>query len=97
MLFFNIYFLSIPHFSVKRENKSNGTIYLYGGTPQLGTIVCWDRYDPDRGHIAVVKAINGDSVTIPTSHYSRTYFDTHTISSNSSNDLTSMSFFGNVI
>lgn len=74
-------------------NKSNG-IYSYGSTPKLGAIACWDRYDQDRGHVAVVEAIEGDSVTISESHYSGTYFDTRTINSNSSNYLTSMRFLG---
>lgn len=62
-------------------NKNSG-IYSYGSTPKLGAIACWDRYDQDRGHVAVVEAIEGDSVTISESHYSGTYFDTRTINSN---------------
>lgn len=74
-------------------NKSNG-IYPYGSTPKLGAIACWDKYDQNQGHVAVVEAIDGNSVTISESHYSGTYFDTRTINSNSSNYLTSMRFLG---
>lgn len=74
-------------------NKNNG-IYSYGSTPKLGAIACWDKYDQNQGHVAVVEAIDGDSVTISESHYSGTYFDTRTITSNSSNYLTSMRFLG---
>ena len=74
-------------------NKSN-RIYSYGSTPKLGAIACWDKYDQNQGHVAVVEAIDGNSVTISESHYSGTYFDTRTINSNSSNYLTSMRFLG---
>ena len=74
-------------------NKSR-SIYPYGSTPKLGAIACWDKYDQDKGHVAIVEAINGNTVTISESHYSGTYFDTRTINSNSSNYLTSMRFLG---
>ena len=74
-------------------NKSNG-IYSYGSTPKLGAIACWDKYDQNQGHVAVVEAINGSTVTISESHYKGVSFDTRTINSNSSNYLTSMRFLG---
>lgn len=74
-------------------NKNN-SIYSYGSTPKLGAIACWDKYDQNQGHVAVVETINGDSVTISESHYGGTYFDTRTIKSDSSNYLTSMRFLG---
>ena len=74
-------------------NKNNG-IYSYGSTPKLGAIACWDKYDQNQGHVAVVEAIDGNSVTISESHYKSTFFDTRTISANSSNYLTSMRFLG---
>lgn len=74
-------------------NKNNG-IYSYGSTPRLGAIACWDKYDQNQGHVAVVEAINGNSVTISESHYKSTFFDTRTITANSSNYLTSMRFLG---
>lgn len=74
-------------------NKKNG-IYDYGSTPKLGAVACWDRYDEDRGHVAVVEAIDGNSVTISESHYQSTYFDTRVINADSSNYLTYMRFLG---
>lgn len=74
-------------------NKNNG-IYSYGSTPKLGAIACWDKYDQYQGHVAVVEAIDGNSVTISESHYRSTFFDTRTITANSSNYLTSMRFLG---
>ena len=74
-------------------NKNNG-IYSYGSTPKLGAIACWDKYDQNQGHVAVVEAIDGNTVTISESHYRSTFFDTRTITANSSNYLTSMRFLG---
>ena len=74
-------------------NKNNG-IYSYGSTPKLGAIACWDKYDQNKGHVAVVEAINGGTVTISESHYKGVNFDTRTITSNSSNYLTNMRFCG---
>lgn len=75
------------------DNISSGA-YAYGSTPKLGAIACWDRYDKDKGHVAVVEAIDGDTITISESHYSGVYFDTRTINSDSSDYLTSMRFLG---
>ena len=74
-------------------NKNNG-IYSYGSTPKLGAIACWDKYDQNQGHVAVVEAIDGNTVTISELHYRSTFFDTRTITANSSNYLTSMRFLG---
>lgn len=68
--------------------------YSYGSTPKLGAIACWDNYDKNQGHVAVVEKINGNNVTISESHYKSTFFDTRTITSNSSNYLTSKRFLG---
>ena len=75
------------------QNKTNGA-YKYGNTPRLGAVACWDKYDQNQGHVAVVEAVNGSSVTISESHYKSTFFDTRTINSDSSNYLTSMRFLG---
>lgn len=74
-------------------NKNNG-IYAYGSTPKLGAIVCWDQYDQNQGHVAVVEAINGSQITISESHYGGTFFTTRTINADSSNYLTSYRFLG---
>ena len=75
------------------QNKTDGA-YKYGNTPRLGAVACWDKYDQNQGHVAVVEAIDGSSVTISESHYKSTFFDTRTINSDSSNYLTSMRFLG---
>lgn len=74
-------------------NKNNG-YYSYGSTPKLGAIACWDDYDQNQGHVAVVEAISGDSITISESHWKGTNFDTRTIKANSSNYLTKKRFLG---
>lgn len=74
-------------------NKNNG-YYSYGSTPKLGAIACWDKYDQNKGHVAVVEKINGSTVLISESHYGGTFFNTRTINSDSSNYLTSMRFLG---
>ena len=74
-------------------NKSHG-YYSYGSTPKLGAIACWDDYNSNTGHVAVVEKISGNNVTISESHYGGTFFDTRTITSNSSNYLTNKRFLG---
>ncbi|MDE5996447.1 MAG: CHAP domain-containing protein, partial [Eubacterium sp.] len=59
-------------------NKRNN-YYEYGSEPKLGAIACWS------GHVAVVEAIDGDTVTISESHWRRKYFNTKTYSSPTSN------------
>lgn len=53
-------------------NKRND-YYEYGSEPQIGAIACWSN------HVAVVEAIDGDTVTISQSHWYGRYFDTDTI------------------
>ncbi len=55
-------------------NKANG-YYSYGQEPKLGAIAVWS------GHVAVVEAIDGDTVTCSQSHWRSTYFDTVTFTS----------------
>jgi len=57
-------------------NKSGG-YYEYGSTPKLGAIACWTR--GVSGHVAVVEAINGNTVTISESHLTHGNFDTKTL------------------
>ncbi len=54
-------------------NRNSGA-YPYGSTPKLGAIACWGG-----NHVAVVEAIQGDTITISESHYSGTYFDTRNL------------------
>ncbi len=69
--------------------------YKYGSTPKLGAIACWDNYDSNQGHVAVVEKVNSDgTILISESHWRGTVFDTRTIKSNSSNYLTSKRFLG---
>ena len=74
-------------------NKSKGA-YNCGSAPRLGAIACWDNYDQNKGHVAVVEAINGSRVTLSESHYKGTFFDTRTMNANSSDYLTSKRFLG---
>lgn len=74
-------------------NKQKG-YYSYGSTPKLGAIACWDKYDGNKGHVAVVEEISGNYVKISESHYRGTNFDTRIIKADSSNYLTSMRFLG---
>lgn len=60
----------------------------------MGAIACWDNYDGDKGHVAVVESISGNSVLISESHYQSVNFDTRTINADSSNYLTSKRFLG---
>lgn len=57
-------------------NKTNG-YYEYGQEPKLGAIACWSN------HVAVVEAIDGNTVTCSQSHWRSTYFDTCTFQSGS--------------
>ncbi|MDE6124375.1 MAG: CHAP domain-containing protein [Eubacterium sp.] len=58
-------------------NKRNG-YYEYGQEPKLGAIACWSN------HVAVVEAIDGNTVTASQSHWGGTYFDTCTFTSGTS-------------
>ena len=66
-------------------NKNNG-YYPYGSTPKLGAIACWDHYDNDTGHVAVVEEIGSDYIVCSESGWSYTngYFSTKTRSLNDS-------------
>ena len=75
-------------------NKKYG-YYAYGSTPKLGAIACWDRYDENRGHVAVVEKINSDgTVTLSESHYQGTNFTTKIMKADGSNYLTNYRFLG---
>jgi len=79
------------------KNKSSGT-YSYGSTPKLGAIACWDKYDQNKGHVAVVEKIEGDNVTLSESHWGTnhngTLFDNKTMKADGSNYLISYRFLG---
>lgn len=68
-----------------RINKSNG-YYDYGQEPKLGAIACWSN------HVAVVEAIDGNTVTCSQSHWRGAYFDTCTFQSGDSHF--GQSFYG---
>ena len=54
--------------------------YERGSEPRLGAIACWSDTNSTVGHVAVVEAINGDSITFSESGWSYTqgYFKTVT-------------------
>ncbi len=62
-------------------NINNG-YYSYGSEPKLGAIACWDHYDNNTGHVAVVEAINGNDITISESNYGGVYWRMVTIPKN---------------
>lgn len=64
-------------------NIANG-FYDYGQTPKHGAIACWDNYDSNYGHVAVVEKISGKNVTFSESAYNGTMFFTQTISTDDS-------------
>lgn len=43
--------------------------YEYGQTPRVGAIACWDKFDNDQGHVAVVEEVTSDTVTLSESAY----------------------------
>ncbi len=73
-------------------NKSHG-YYSYGSEPKLGAIACWDHYDNNTGHVAVVEAISGNNVTISESNYGGVNWRRVTIPKNGSYD-SSLRFLG---
>ena len=75
-------------------NKRNG-IYNYGSTPRLGAVACWDRWDEENGHVAVVESINGDgTVTLSESNWGGTMFENIRMSADGSDYMTSYRFLG---
>lgn len=58
--------------------------YAYGQTPKLGAVACWDNYDSNTGHVAVVEQISGKNVTFSESAYGGTNFFTQTVSTDDS-------------
>lgn len=56
-------------------NQSTG-YYPSGSTPKLGAVICWGGSSD--GHVAIVEAINGDTVTLSESTYSGIYFQNYT-------------------
>ena len=66
-------------------NINNGA-YPYGQTPALGAIACWDNYDNNTGHVAVVEKIENGYVTISQSNWGGAAFETVTIPANRMGD-----------
>ncbi len=54
----------------------NEGYYEYGQEPRVGAIACWDKYDNDNGHVAVVEAVSSTSITLSESAYGGFVFDT---------------------
>ncbi|WP_414733804.1 CHAP domain-containing protein [Acetobacterium carbinolicum] len=57
------------------DNQNSG-YYPSGSTPKLGAVICWGGSSD--GHVAIVEAINGDTVTLSESTYSGVYFQNYT-------------------
>ena len=60
-------------------NINNG-FYSYGSTPKLGAIACWDKFDSNNGHVAVVEEIGDGYIKCSESGWSYTdgYFKVRT-------------------
>lgn len=56
-------------------NQSTG-YYPSGSTPKLGAVICWGGGSD--GHVAIVEAINGNTVTLSESTYSGIFFQNYT-------------------
>ena len=68
--------------------------YAYGSEPRLGAIACWDNFDGNNGHVAVVEAIDGDRVTISESQWGGKYFYVTDMNEDGSDYLTGRRFLG---
>lgn len=55
-------------------NQSTG-YYPSGSTPKLGAVICWGGSSD--GHVAIVEAINGNTVTLSESTYSGVYYQNY--------------------
>ena len=58
------------------DNVNKGA-FSYGNTPKIGSIICWNG---GYGHVAVVEAVNGNTMTISESAYGGFNFRTKTAS-----------------
>lgn len=69
--------------------------YSYGSTPQVGAVACWDKWDQNTGHVAVVEAVYDDgTVLISESSWSGTMFRTRVMNADGSGFLTGYRFLG---
>ncbi len=69
--------------------------YSYGSTPRVGAVACWDRWDQNTGHVAVVEAVYDDgSVLISESSWSGAMFRTRVMNANGTGFLTGYRFLG---
>ena len=50
--------------------------YKRGQTPALGAVMCWSGGSSGAGHVAVVEAVNGTTITISESMWNGKYFST---------------------
>lgn len=69
------------------ENIANGW-YAYGSKPRVGAVACWDKWDQNQGHVAVVEKIDGGRVTLSESGYQSFMFRTTEMAADSSDYLT---------
>ena len=68
--------------------------YAYGSEPRLGAIACWDDYNHNSGHVAVVEEIHEDTVTISESQWGGSYFYVVEMSKDGSDYLSGRRFLG---
>jgi peptidoglycan hydrolase-like protein with peptidoglycan-binding domain/surface antigen len=76
-------------------DNANYGWYSYGSTPQVGAVVCWDRWDQNSGHVAVVEEVYNDgTILISESSWGGTMFRTRVMNGDGSDYLENYRFLG---
>lgn len=69
--------------------------YSYGSVPKVGSVLCWDRWDQNTGHVAVVEAVySNGTILISESAWGGTMFRTRVMNADGSGYLTGYRFLG---
>ena len=69
--------------------------YSYGTTPQPGAVACWDKWDQNTGHVAVVEEVYGNgTVLISESSWSGEMFRTRVMNADGSGFMYGYRFLG---
>jgi len=64
------------------SNNINRGLFSYGQQPSVGAIACWDNWDNNTGHVAVVESVSENQIVVSESGYNNFYFQTRTINLN---------------
>ena len=69
--------------------------YAYGSTPAPGAVACWDKWDAQNGHVAVVEEVyDNGTVLMSESSWSGKMFNSFIMRWDSSDELTNYRFLG---